>query len=251
MEHCFITVRSDSSRLPGKCLKPFGTYNTVIEHIIERVRYFGFKPIISTTLDNSDNIIENIAQKNSVLYYRGSTQNKLLRWVDTAKKLKIEYFHTVDADDPFFDGSQIKKSLKMLEIYDFVYPSKYSSSGLGSEGFSIKSDFLEKNILSSKDSTDTEMIYDHINLSNAKTHVLDDLEIWNDYKLEKPRLTLDYIEDYVSLNTISSILGNMVSSYELHKFFAQNPNWIDINKDCNLKWKINQNLKSKYRIHDI
>lgn len=251
MIHCFISVRSNSSRLPGKCFIPFGNSETVLEHIINRVKFFDFIPIISTTTEKSDDKIESISKKNNVLCFRGSSKNKLKRWINTANAFNISHFHTIDADDPFFDGIQVKKSINLLKEFEFVFPSALSSSGLGSEGFSIKTSFLSDRVCSLEDSTDTEMIYDHINFSNAATCELDNLNVWNDYSGEKPRLTLDYIEDYISLHTIAVLKGNTISSHDLYSFFKQNPNWIDINIHCNLKWKINQNKNSKTKIHDI
>ena len=55
----------------------------------------------------------------------------------------IEKFHSVDADDPFFDGNLMKKSMNLLEEgYDVVCPTESSSAGDASVGYS-----LTKNIL--------------------------------------------------------------------------------------------------------
>jgi len=55
----FITVRTTSSRLRRKCLLKFGEGN-VLEHVIRRPKFFGFEPLICTTLAEEDNIIEEI-----------------------------------------------------------------------------------------------------------------------------------------------------------------------------------------------
>ena len=57
-----ITVRTSSTRLPNKCLLPFGDGN-VIEHIIKRAKYSGLDPILCTSIDKSDNILQEIAEK--------------------------------------------------------------------------------------------------------------------------------------------------------------------------------------------
>ena len=107
-----ITVRSASTRLPKKCLLSFGKNLNVLEHIINRSKFFKINPIICTSIDKSDDIIEDIAIKKNVKVFRGSLKNKLKRWADCCDKFNIKNFHTIDVDDPFFDGDQMKESLE-------------------------------------------------------------------------------------------------------------------------------------------
>jgi len=72
----FITGRTTSTRLPRKCLLPFGKWN-VIEHIINRAKHYDLEPIICTSTDPSDDILEEIAYKEDVKVFRGSLINKL------------------------------------------------------------------------------------------------------------------------------------------------------------------------------
>ena len=110
----FITVRTSSSRLPRKCLLPFGEM-TVIEHVIKRALNSGLRPILCTSSDPSDDILEEIANSHNVNSFRGSLKNKLKRWLDCAEKYNISTFHTIDADDPFFDGREMIRSLNFLK----------------------------------------------------------------------------------------------------------------------------------------
>jgi len=73
-----VTVRTKSSRLPEKCLLPFGN-QCVLEHVIERCKLYKLEPIICTSIDPSDDRIVDIAKKYKVNYFRGSVVNKLLR----------------------------------------------------------------------------------------------------------------------------------------------------------------------------
>ena len=56
-----ITVRTSSSRLPNKCLLPFGDCSVVV-HVAKRAINFGIRPIICTSIDPSDDVLENIAK---------------------------------------------------------------------------------------------------------------------------------------------------------------------------------------------
>ena len=95
-----VTVRTSSSRLPNKCLLPFGD-DTVIVHVVKRAISFGLRPIICTSIDPSDDVLQKIANDLKLECFRGSLNNKLKRWLECAKKFKIKTFHTIDGDDPF------------------------------------------------------------------------------------------------------------------------------------------------------
>ena len=133
----FITVRTNSSRLPAKCLLNFGGIN-VITHIIRRAKKFKIIPITCTTKNKSDDILEKISKIEKVNFFRGSEKNKIKRWYDCSKKFNIKYFHTIDADDLFFDPISIKRSLNLCKRgYDIVHPSTVSREGGASEGWSF------------------------------------------------------------------------------------------------------------------
>ena len=71
MIKALITVRSSSTRLPRKCFLDFGG-KMMIEHIINRVKFFKIDPIICTTEEDSDKELVKIAKKNDVKYFCGS-----------------------------------------------------------------------------------------------------------------------------------------------------------------------------------
>lgn len=235
----FITVRTGSSRLRGKCLLKFGEGN-VLEHVIRRGKFFGFEPLICTTLLEEDNIIEEIGNKEGCLVYRGSVKDTLQRWLDACKKFGIESFYSMEADDPFFDGELGQRSFQLLqEGYDIVYPS--SSIYIGSVGFSLTSDIIEK-ACSIKTSDDTEMMWYYIEkvpqVRKIKLPV-------PDAKISTIRLTLDYEEDYWMLLTVLRILGPQASRADIENLFIRNPDLHRINWFRNEEWKRIQEEKGK------
>jgi len=158
MIHGFITVRTGASRLPEKCLLPFGEGN-VLEHIIRRAKHYELEPVVCTTRDPSDNILEEISRKEGVKVFRGSVSNKMKRWLDCCLFFDVKAFHTVDADDPFFDGDQMKRSFALLQQgYGVVAPSKSSSMGGASVGFSLTRDIVARCCENVAEETDTEMV---------------------------------------------------------------------------------------------
>ena len=135
-----ITVRTTSTRLPKKCLLPFGE-STVLHHIIRRAVWYGLEPIVCTSTDPGDNVIEQIATEEKAKCFRGALQNKLKRWADCANLFGLDSFHTIDADDPFFDGEFSHKSFKVLnKPYDLItQPEGQPFGGLyeGCVGYSV------------------------------------------------------------------------------------------------------------------
>jgi len=237
----FITVRTSSTRLPNKCLLPLGN-NSVIEHVIKRCLSYGIEPIVCTTSDPSDDIIKQISNKLNVKCFRGSKINKLKRWADCANYYNIEYFHTVDADDPFFDGDEMKISINKLKEgnYDIVSPTISSSNGGASVGYSLKSKIVSEAVKNTNNLTDTEMIESFLNdIDNLKIHNLQESVI----RPPKVRLTLDYEEDYLLLKVIVQILGENISRNKIDCLFVDNPDLSKINWFRNQEWKEKQNSK--------
>ena len=73
-----ITVRSSSSRLPNKCFLPFGERCNVLEHIIRRAKHYNLDPIICTSTDPSDDLIEEFGYKPSTSVEQGV--ENFVRW---------------------------------------------------------------------------------------------------------------------------------------------------------------------------
>jgi spore coat polysaccharide biosynthesis protein SpsF (cytidylyltransferase family) len=238
----FITVRSTSTRLPGKCFLPFGENCNVLQHIIRRAKYFDIEPIICTSVDPSDDTIEKIAIQESVHFYRGSLVNKLQRWADCASHFNIDIFHTVDADDPYFDGIEMHRSFNFLKQggFDVVSPTDSSSAGAATVGYTLTRDVVLKACKGLDENADTEMMWYYLErLSDIKKTILPEI---NEFNL-KVRLTLDYQEDYWLIESIRKIIGNFATRNEVDDLFLRNPDLYLINWFRNQEWKSSQEAK--------
>jgi spore coat polysaccharide biosynthesis protein SpsF len=234
-----LTVRSESSRLREKCFLPFGSKN-ILSHVVDRAKYFNIHPIICTSTSSADNRIEEFCISNRVDFYRGSLNNKLIRWLDCANHFNLSDFHTIDVDDPFFDPNQVFESLDMLRNLraDIIFPTLISSSGSASVGYSISTKYLSKikaKFLNLDSLEMVDSIFNKYNFSNNYVLNSDFIEI------ENARLTLDYIEDYVFLDTILQICGHYCSRLEIKKALNENPELKGINWFRNIEWAKNQN----------
>ncbi len=241
MIYALITVRSKSTRLPQKCFLPFGDC-TVLEHVVRRALHNEIIPIICTTTNKEDIGIIDIARKLQVKYYCGSEINKLKRWNDCCKNFNIKSFHTVDADDPFFCGDEIKRSYALLEKgFDMITPSPSSSNGGATVGYSLTSDIVNRACNSISEDTDTEMMWSFLEkVDGIKIHNLN--EPRNSIITE--RMTLDYEEDYIKLLEVLRSVGPFATRSQISECLLKNPNLNDINSSKNNEWKKNQEDKS-------
>jgi spore coat polysaccharide biosynthesis protein SpsF len=239
----FVTVRTSSTRLPAKCLLPFGDGN-VLEHVIRRARAYGIEPIICTSFDESDDVIEEIAIKDNVKYFRGSLKNKLKRWLDCAEHFGLKAFHTVDADDLFFDGDEMRLSMSLLakEMLDMVCPSSVSSDGSGSVGYSLTTDIVKRGVANLSDNVDTEMMWFYLEkIPGLRSRILPN----NPSAPTNIRLTLDYDQDYWLLDSVRRIVGGLAPRSEVDELFTCNPDLYKVNWFRNMEWKTAQQSKDE------
>ena len=231
----FITVRTSSTRLPNKCLLPLGD-ETVISHVVKRAISYGIEPIICTSTDKSDDILEEISKELGVKCFRGSLVNKLKRWLDCAEHFEVNSFHTIDADDPLFDGHEMIASLDLLSSKDcdVVCPTESSSAGGASVGYSLTTAIIKKALENLDADTDTEMMWYYLEkVSQVKMEILPEASNAN----IKVRLTLDYEEDYWLLVSIIRILGSNPDRNKVRQLFLNNPDLTKINLFRNDEWK--------------
>ena len=243
---CLITVRTNSSRLPNKCLLPFGKTN-VLEHNINRAKHFKLNPIVCTSTNKNDDIIIDICKKNNTKFFRGSEVNKILRWHDCMNTFDLNLIHTIDSDDPFFCPNEILKSInlanKSINYPTVIFPSKASMNGAASVGFSFTKSSLKKILEDVTDDCDTEMIESFI----LKTQDLNKIYLeGDDINHEVHRLTLDYKEDYLFLLVIKAALGGYTSREEINKFINKFPQSKKINESREIDWMKNQKRSTRY-----
>ena len=235
----FITVRTQSTRLPEKCLLPFGEEN-VLEHVIRRAKHYHLDPIICTTIQEADDCIEAIAKRENAKVFRGSVANKLKRWLDCCDAFKLSRFHSVDADDPFFDGELVHQSMRLLSKgYDVVAPTISSSKGDASVGYSLTRDIIKK-ACDLAESEDTEMMWYYLEkVPGLRITILPE-------KVRNPkdlRLTLDYEEDYWLLRSVKRMVGTFASREEVDEIFERNPDLYKVNWFRNEQWQQGQEAK--------
>ena len=219
---------------------PFGDGN-VLEHVIRRSKFLGLDPFVCTTVEASDDIVEDIAKAEDAKCFRGSVMHKLKRWLDCCDAFSLVAFHTVDADDPFFDGNLVRKSFALLaEGYDVVSPTDSSSKmGTGCVGYSLTRDIVAK-ACALTDAEDTEMMWYYLEKVPGVRQIMLPEQDANPILV---RLTLDYEEDYWLLRTVQRLVGTYATRQEVDDLFRRNPDLFQINWFRNQDWEDGQLAK--------
>ncbi len=117
-----LQARISSSRLPEKVLKPILGVPMLyrqIERILE-ARSFG-KLLVATSVENSDDPVEEMCCKYGVECFRGNLDDVLDRFYQAAKIYQPEHVLRFTGDCPLID-SEIIDRLVALHLYgDFDY----------------------------------------------------------------------------------------------------------------------------------
>ncbi|MCU0460387.1 MAG: hypothetical protein MUF36_00015 [Bacteroidales bacterium] len=200
MKSIFITVRNGSTRLKNKALMPIQGIPT-IEYVIRRVKHSELAQsiVLCTTENKMDDSLVEIAQRNNILYFRGSEEDKLERWRGAAQKYNVEFFCTADGDDLFCDPALIDLAFKQYQKknIDFIESKKVIT---GAFTYGIKVTALNK-VCEIKDSDKTEMMW--VYFTDTGLFKCEELEnIPGKYIRSDIRMTLDYQEDFDFFNTV-------------------------------------------------
>lgn len=189
-------VRTGATRLPGKMFKEI-LGRPLLWHVIQRVKVAGLvnRIIIATTVEKEDEKIVEFCKEMNLPYYRGSVENVLDRFYNTAKKFGSDIIVRITPDDPFKDPEIIDEFLKFFlgnDNLDYIsntieptYPE-----GLDLEIFkfsALEKAWKEAQKLSEKEHV-TPYIWNNVNKFKVKNLC---------YKkdISKLRWTIDYEKD--------------------------------------------------------
>ena len=135
-----IQARLGSTRFPKKIIKDIDG-KTVIEYMIDRLlKVFKKKNIIiNTTNSVKDNKLVIIAKRNKLLYFRGSENNVLDRYLKCSKKFNVKNIIHLTSDCPLVDVDllirmkRIFEKKKKLDYFENTYPPELSNFPDGSD----------------------------------------------------------------------------------------------------------------------
>ena len=235
-----LSVREKAKRLPGKVLKPLGGCS-VTEFLLRRLQTSRNAScvVLATSVNDRDDVLVDLAKKLGVTYFRGSEDDKLVRYRDTAKEYDLEFLAVVDGDDPFCSVEHIDKIISYASnnTVDYV---QYDQLPLGATAFGIRLRALVE-VCEKKSEVNTE-VWQHLfrDTPAIKTTMLVD----DDQRYCRPdiRMTLDYREDY-------DFFVNVVDYLERVNYEPTFQNIISILEEHPEILDINSGMHEKYELH--
>lgn len=235
-----LLVRTNSERLKDKALLKINGKET-ITYLIERLKLskLSNKIILATSSYKSDDSLINIAKKQKISFYRGSSENVISRIFGAAKKFKLDHVVRVTGDDILRDYEMIDHLIdKHLQGSFDVTISKKMPYGTSTEVMSLDVvETVNKKIKDAKNSEYLEYIIENDKYFNIKF-------VNSKYKFNpKIRLTLDYKEDFLLFKKILSHFKNQLPYLTLNqiiKYLQSNKYLLNINSSQKIKFNKNQ-----------
>ncbi len=243
----FITVRSDSTRLPNKAFLPIMGKPT-IELVIQRAKKVITvdKIVVCTTERSIDDAIIEIAQRNNVDFFRGSLEDKLERWLGATRAFGLDFFITMDGDDLLCDPELIDIGVEQMQRCDVDFIEAPDGLICGSFTYGIRTTALEK-VCSIKGTSETEMMWTYF--KDTGLFKVDTLNV-SDPVFYDPgiRMTLDYEEDLAFFTAILvglNVENNDVPLRQIVPFLKEHPDIVRLNAFRHDEWANNQKQKTK------
>ncbi len=238
-----IQARMSSTRLPGKILmkvmdRPLFSYQ------IERLRFSKMidNIIIITTDKKEDDAIVEFAKQEGLDFYRGSEDDVLDRYYQTAKQFKIDNILRLTSDCPLIDPPIIDEVITEYKNkdFDYIYTGPTFAEGLDCEMISFKA--LEKACAEATIPLDRE----HVTLYFRKNTDIFKCYIYNKKKNDsKYRITIDEECDFI---VVKAIIETLYSSENPVFLFEKTREFLDNNPaiySLNCKIPRNEGRKKK------
>lgn len=203
-----IQARMNATRLPDKVLLPFMGL-TFLEYLVERLKKskkIG-RIIVATTTNPKDDAVEKVCRKRKYLYFRGSENDVLDRFLKAAEKYKSTVVVRVTSDNPFTDIKEMEWLIATLQKNKLDYIGNHQKnmpSGLGSEACTVEA--LQRAAREAKASDEREHVtpYFYRNLKLFKQKQIDGRYLSKGVG-KKYRLTLDTKEDLALFREIEML----------------------------------------------
>ena len=204
-----VQARMSSSRLPGKVMEPLAGV-PMIHQIVNRAKYCKLvdEVIVATSTEESDDLLVEYCIQNQILFYRGSLNNVLKRFIEIIKIYKCDYIVRITGDCPLIDPYFIDLQIKALTQYkaDAIILSK-GETVLCGQGVLSSSSLLFIN-----ERTNNPLDLEHVGsfyyLSNNNYFKWIKINVPRRLSLYTHRITVDEIEDLLIMQKLYSQLYN-------------------------------------------
>lgn len=224
-------ARMTSSRLPGKILREVEGIPLLTYHV-QRLKATGFDLALATTINNTDDPVETYAGQMSVDCYRGSENNVLSRFYETALKFNYDVIVRVTSDCPLIDPHLIRNGVE--KYISFNNPNLYLSNvlertfarGFDFEVFSFK--LLQEAFEHATEPSDLEHVTPYINRNKSGNTEFYHVKQTSDNA--GLRITVDTAEDFELLRTlIEDYRADTLDYHSIEQLLNAHPELVAIN----------------------
>jgi len=230
---CIIQARTGSARLPKKVIQKIDNNLTVLDYVIDQVKYSQKieKIIVATTDLIEDDLICKYANLQKIECFRGSSEDVLDRFYQCAKKYSAKTIVRITADNPLIDPNIIDKIINEYNKCDFITNTLERTFPYGTEVEVFSFVSLKKAWENAKKPSEREHVTPFIRNPKNK-FVLKNIK--NQKNISNFRYTVDKLED---LQLVKEIIKNIST----RPIFLQDI--IKLNKDKPDIFEINKNIK--------
>jgi spore coat polysaccharide biosynthesis protein SpsF len=226
-----VQARTGSERLPGKVLKEV-LNRPLLSYLLERIKSVSeVEIVVATTLNEEDDAIVSLCQKEGVKVFRGNETDVLERYYQAAKEYQAHIVVRITGDCPCIDPLIIHQVIQfyLKNTYDYVSNTLEWTfpRGMDVEVFSFKA--LETAFREAKNEPEREhvtlYIYKHPEKFSLGNYSRD-----ND--ASQYRLTVDTPDDFELIRRLIEFLYPKNPQYDLEdiiKVLEKHPDWAQLN----------------------
>jgi len=221
-----IQARMGSTRLPGKVLKKILNKEIILWCYERSLKSNADKVFIATSINEENNLLEDLFIKNDIPYFRGSENDLLDGYyqlcINNSFNDKNINIIRITSDCPFVDTNMINDMINYFEFNDYDYIINHSKYGITPEGSGIEIirfnslKYLwenEKDLLFREHATGmlnlTEK-YNYIIKKGVYTYKPENINI---EKMNYIKLSIDTEEDYLKSIEIAKNFNNYNFDY--------------------------------------
>ena len=228
---CIIQARTGSIRLPKKVLEKIDSNLTVLDYVINQVKYSKKieKIVVATTNLIEDDLICKYSNLQKIECFRGSSEDVLDRFYHCAKKYSAKIIVRITADNPLIDPNIIDRIIEKYEKCDFITNTLERTFPYGTEVEVFSFSSLEKAWKIAKKPSEREHVTPFIRDSRNK-FILKNFK--NEKNISQLRYTIDKKED---LQLVKEIIKNIsirpILLQDIINLQKEKPKIFEINKN--------------------
>jgi spore coat polysaccharide biosynthesis protein SpsF len=230
-------ARMTSTRLPGKIFKEVNN-KSLLQYHIDRLKQTGFDIAIATTTNKTDDIISEFTETQNLKLHRGSENNVLSRFYETAVKFSFDIIIRVTSDCPLIDPHLIRNSIE--KYLKFNNENLYMGNGIErtfARGFDFEIfsfSLLKDAFENAKEESDLEHVTPYI--WKNRSGKVEFYHIKQETNNSDLRITVDTADDFLLIKKLIEEYNAADLSYsEIEKVLRQHPELIAINSHIEQK----------------